>query len=533
MDYLKDYTYYNDLYDLFTIKDCIRIYWDLNDGMMQRRKELKDMDDDEFKRELNKTLNWFLYTRKGERYRIKKETINEWMEKDKIQQDKYDNTPAPLHILCSICKVLMKNTIKQLDAPYEKPLRMMFCFECPKCKKRKWIMEDGSEWKHDPPKCSKCGKKSKSTVKRKGNVLTWTITCLSCGFKEVDIDDFDKKDKERKKREQKDKELLIKYRKEMCFDDKKGQEYIELMEATTVANAVHDEEMHKYDDPAVEQALKLKKTKIADIEKVLSKAIEKEKYIKLIFDKPEIDEFVIVPFTVEDTDTSRSNRDSTNQLEKAIKNTLEGTNWRLLTGSLSYRMGYLQGRLKGYEREEDLIKLFGQKKEVKPDRKITDEMRQKYSGNNLVQIARMTGQHDGIENMRKRRLIKEPEGFFLKEEEGVYTCSICSRNNPGKEIWWTPDSLRCADCLENVKNKSIPPLTWDHDHKIWFDSNDLQYTWSLHSSTIRKLQRLGVLKGRDLKTEDGIVYFTVFLVKENEEFLKNYPKKPKIKVIFK
>lgn len=525
--YLKDYSYYNDLYDLLTINDCINSYWRLRDGMEKHRGELKDVTDEEFNRDMNKMLNWHLYTVKGENYRRKKKSIDEWMERDKIQQDKYDNTPAPLGIFCSKCKVPMKSTLKQLDTPYEKPMKMMFCFECAECKKRKWIMEDGSEWEHDPPKCSKCGKKAKLTVKRKGRVITWTTTCLTCGHKDVDVDDFDKSDRERKDKEDKDKKLLEKYRAEMCFDDKKGQEYIETMEALQVASVVHDEEMRKYDDPAVENALKLKKTKIADIEKRLSKAVEKENFAKLTFDKPEINEFVIVPFTVEDTDSSRSSRDSITQLEMVIKNTLDETNWRLPTGSIMYRMGYLQGRLKGYEREEDLIKLFGKKKEVKTESKVTEEMRQKYAGNNLVQLARLFGKHDGIENMRKRRLAKEPDGFFLKEEEGYLTCSICAQTRQGKEIWWTPDSLRCVDCWENVKNKTIPPLTWDSDHKIWFDSGDIQFDYSLHSATVRKLQRQGILKGRDLKTKDGITYFTVFLVKENDEFLNGYKKNKK------
>jgi hypothetical protein len=503
----------------------------MRNGMEKKRKELKEMDDEEFKRELNKSINWFLYVTKGNRYKNKKKSIDEWMEKDKVKQDKYDNTPEPRNILCSACNTPMKSNMKYLEDYTNKPLRVLFYFDCPKCKKRSAFFDNGEEHISKDPTCPKCHKKIKETVTRKGKILTWTKKCLSCGFKEVDIDDFEKNDKERKERKDKDKKLLEEYRKEMCFDDKQGKEFIETMEAMKVANVVHDEEMHKYDDPVFEQALKLKKTKIVDIEKLLIKALEKEKYIKLSLDKPEINEFVIVPFTIEDSDSSRTNRESINILEKLIKETLVDTNWRLLTGSVSYRMGYLQGRLKGYEREEDLIKLFGKKKEVKPSSKITYEMRQKYARNNLVQIAKMTGEHDGIENMRKRRLVKEPDGFFLKEEEGVYTCSICSQNHPGKEIWWTPDSLRCADCWENVKNKIIPPLTWDHDNKIWFDSGDLQYDFSLHSSTIRKLQRLGELKGRDLKTKDGTVYFTAFLVSENKEFLKSHPKKPKMKII--
>lgn len=525
MNYLKDYSYYNDLYDLSTIKDCINSYWRLRDGMEKRRGELKDVTDEEFNRDLNKMLNWHLYTVKGERYRNKKKSIDEWMASDKIEQDKYDSTPAPQGILCPKCKTPMKTNMKHLESVIKKPLQVIFLFECPKCNKRRWIMEDKSEWKSTPPKCSKCGKKAKSTVKRKGRIITWTTTCSTCGHKDVDVDDLDKSEKERKEKEDKDKKFLEKYRAEMCFDDKKGQEYIETIEAMQVANVVHDEEMRKYDDPVVEQAFKLKKTKVADIEKKLIKAFEKEKYSKLVFDKPEINEFVIVPFTVEDTDSSRSNRDSLSQLEKIIKDSLYDTNWRLLTGSITYRMGYLQGRLKGYEREGDLIELFGKKKEVKVESKITDEMRQKYAGNNLVQLAKMTGEYEGIENMRKRRLAKEPDGFFLKEVEDYLTCGICGQTRQGKEIWWTEKAIYCADCWKNIQEKVIPQLVDDMKNKVWIKDWQIQSDYGVHPMTAKKLRRLGQLIGRDLKTNDGYIYCTIYLVEENKGFLQTHPKK--------
>jgi len=132
---------------------------------------------------------------------------------------------------------------------------------------------------------------------------------------------------------------------------------------------------------------------------------------------------------------------------------------------------------------------------------------------------------------RKKRMEKEKvKGFFLEATDGVYTCGICHDNRPGNEIWWTPKGLSCADCQRNVEKKVIPPLTWDSDHKIWFDGGNLQYDYGLHSATIRKLERQGVLKGKDLVNKEGYKYFTVFLVKENQDFLKKYPKKPKLKI---
>ena len=41
---------------------------------------------------------------------------------------------------------------------------------------------------------------------------------------------------------------------------------------------------------------------------------------------------------------------------------------------------------------------------------------------------------------------------------------------------------------------------------------------------LRKLRREGLLHGRDLKRVDGSIYETIYLVSENQEFLKKYPR---------
>ena len=44
-------------------------------------------------------------------------------------------------------------------------------------------------------------------------------------------------------------------------------------------------------------------------------------------------------------------------LSKAVEKALLNTNWRLMSEGISYRLGYLNGRLRAYEREEDLLNL--------------------------------------------------------------------------------------------------------------------------------------------------------------------------------
>ena len=166
---------------------------------------------------------------------------------------------------------------------------------------------------------------------------------------------------------------------------------------------------------------------------------------------------------------------TTKELEKALKDTLENTNWRLLSNSISYRLGILTGRLKGYETEEDILKLAG-KTDTKPKAStLDDEKRRKYECNNIVQLAKLTGKWHGIENMRKRRLTREPEGFYLEKTEGPIQCSICGESHEGNVMWWNLEGQRCPDCWRNIKECVIPSLKPKYDDKCdWFFDSQLR-----------------------------------------------------------
>ena len=113
----------------------------------------------------------------------------------------------------------------------------------------------------------------------------------------------------------------------------------------------------KQEDPAYHKAMKLKKLTVVELEKMLARKLAWSKYSKLIFDKPEIGKQVIVPFTVRDSDTARKEYDSANLLKKLLKKALSPTNWRLMSEGVTYRLGFVYGRLKGYEKEEELMEI--------------------------------------------------------------------------------------------------------------------------------------------------------------------------------
>ncbi len=543
MQYLKNEQHYDDRYDLHTIEECldtVKMFQKIYQKSLTS-KDLKDLSEEEKLRNANLMLGRHLFVIKGKRYEKKQETIQKWMDEDKLKQDKQDLTPIPKGMICPLCSGSMSfNSLKHLEYSYDSPiLRMMFLYKCNKCDKQQWVFDDGEIRVSKPDLCPKCKEEIDIKATRKGKVITWKHKCKACGYTKTEIEDLGKHDEEHKKwqeeqdkKEEEGKKLLEKYRAEFCLSDKEGKEHVETLEAMEVANVVHDEEMHKYDDPVYERVSKLKKTTIADLENLLTEPLEKAKYAKLSFEKPEIGQYVIVPFTLQDNDSSRRDRISVSQLEKLIKDALEDTNWRLLSNSVMYRLGYLEGRLKGYEREEDMLKLAGKTKEPKTKPKIAEEKRAKYASNNLVQIARMTGKHAGIENMRKRRLKNEPEGFFLEASEGPLTCSICGEHYYGNAMWWNLDGTRCKDCWRNIKEGVIPSLTPRYDDKSnWFESWQIKSNHGVHPSSVRKLVREGLLHSRDLKRKDGSVYYAVYLVSENQEFLKKYPKQKSKKKI--
>lgn len=528
MEYLHNEQFYIDRYDLSTIKECLEMI-DVNRKAYIAGKDKGIVKDDKSRGEFAKASNWMtnqiLLQTKGARFRDKAQTIEKWMLEDKLEQDKYDNTPEPDHITCPKCNLAMTVNVKHLDH-LDGPLRMMFLFECQKCKYRAWIYEDGTERPSTPELCPKCKREIKtSTLKEGKDKITWTTKCSSCGYTNVTITDFEKDRIEAENREKADLKLLDTYREEFC-SEKVGSEAFEYLEALKVGKEVYEEELKKYDSPGYQAAIKLNKLKVGELLKRLTPIFEQNNLINLVFGTPEIGKHVIVTFTCQDNDTSRKNTDQFQTLKKAIKESLESTNWRLMSEGLSYRLGYLSGRIKGYEQEQDFIEITGHKP-VEMPQKVDSEARMKYGSHNVVQIARITGEFQGIENARKRRLKDESEGFTL-DGDGTYTCGICGENYNARFIWWNLDGLRCLDCWRNIKNGTIPYLKNRHDDdsgyfEDWLISSDMGF--GIHPSTARKLRRLGQLKGRDLKRSDGSIYCTIYLESENQQFMKEHPKK--------
>lgn len=100
----------------------------------------------------------------------------------------------------------------------------------------------------------------------------------------------------------------------------------------------------------------VKQLNIAQLEQILSEQIEKANFIKVQFDKPKVSRYLIVEFSAQDP-TDRNEAKSIKTLKKVIETALFPTNWRLMSSGISYKLGFLNGQIKGFSVKEDLIKL--------------------------------------------------------------------------------------------------------------------------------------------------------------------------------
>lgn len=357
--YLKPRTYYEDQYDLHTIEECLWWYWNLKDDFEKHRKnkEFKKYSKKKYDEDVHKAVSYTINAIKIERFRHRAERINKWLERDQAIQDKFDNATAPEGVLCKFCSSTTKVTSKDFLHTYDEDSQVLFMFECIKCMKRQALFEDGSEWHYEPPKCPKCGNRLSHEMKRAKDDLITTYSCPNCSYKRREVDNFKKSDAEWKKREERDRNLLEKYREEFCYSEEVGTKAV--LDADMLMRFVQDlkETEKKEKDPIYQKAKKLKILKVVQLKLLLEKALHKMGYLDLAFDKPEIDKYVIVGFSVNDTKDDREELVSESDLKKVIKATLEKTNWRLMSEGVYYRLGVLTGRLKAYEQEEDLMRI--------------------------------------------------------------------------------------------------------------------------------------------------------------------------------
>lgn len=303
-----------------------------------------------------------LYVYKGERFRNKQEKINEWIARDTEKQERFDQAIEPSSTFCEKCSEVMVVNDKILEDYLDKPLKVLFILECPKCHKRKGVYGDGSDYEPTSNKCPKCSSELGYTSSRKGKIIKTTFRCPNCKYIDIETYDLYEKNGKWEKQQEVDRKLLARYRGKYCLSEKEGNEYITSMDQIKWFLDQRSEEQKKETDPVYQKVKKIKKITVVELEKMLGKLLSREGFIRLSFEKPEISKQVVIPFTAQDSNSKREGTSSTATFQKLIKKALSATNWRLMSEGTTYRLGYVSGRLKGYETEEDLYKLINSSK---------------------------------------------------------------------------------------------------------------------------------------------------------------------------
>src|SRR3989344_2772396 len=122
--YLRSTEYYIDLYDLFTINECLDLirFYQKTYKEKSTSEVLKNVPLDEVQKGFSMMLNWNLYAIKGRRYKDKKERLQAWIDKDTKEQEKNDNATKLKNIKCPKFSSLMTSTSKTLIIYKDKQL---------------------------------------------------------------------------------------------------------------------------------------------------------------------------------------------------------------------------------------------------------------------------------------------------------------------------------------------------------------------------------------------------------------------------
>jgi hypothetical protein len=376
--HLKSNQCYEDLYDHITVESARR-------GMTSYYKFYSEFEDklpkdDTIDRPGNAlVLNVFYMQVVGEnlmyRYEKRNERINEWLTRDQFKDEQLSSERLTEEPYCHhCCKHGLRITDKSLmhrkeNAKYDDPEEVLFMLTCPHCDKNSAFWEDGTAWKPKPTRCPECRSEMTHTIRKTKQAITFTYSCPSCKHSYKDRMDLSDKEEAQSPDPDYDKDRV-----HYCLEDKEFRDKLfEIRRGLEGMAQLGKEHKEKDDNKHIYDAIaELKKPKIAELAPLLAPALEKAGYNDFSLDKPEMGKDVMIGFNCLDTKSGRGDYDSRNQLKKQIDKALADTNWQLMSDGIHYRLGYLSGRLKAFEREEDVKALVMKRKKLKDKRKGSD-----------------------------------------------------------------------------------------------------------------------------------------------------------------
>lgn len=370
--HLKERQFYEDIYDRHTVEDGRRNQVVFEENYDDFFKKFPDEDPKRYGVILH--MNLFYMSLVGndllDRYDKREEYIRDWMAKDEIKDKQI--TDARLHIepVCLRCgKTGLRIVDKSLmhrgeNYKYDDPEEVLIMLDCTHCKKTSAYWEDGTKWERRHTYCPKCKAVMNEKSTRRGKVITVTYACPVCNHQFKDKMDLSSEKEVGDPDLENDKEFYC-LRNEKVRNELQDMRY-RMEEMARLGKEIKEKEDNKHIYEAIEE---LKKLKLAELAPLLAPTIEKAGYIEFSLDKPEISKDVTVGFSCLDSKSNREDYESRKILKQLVDKALEDTNWRLMSTGILYRLGYLSGRLRAYEREEDLKELIVKRNKMKPKRK--------------------------------------------------------------------------------------------------------------------------------------------------------------------
>lgn len=339
--HLKDRAEYEGRYDRATV-DYFR-------AMAGTRVETQSAEQRDAARRAHALLT---YIERGERWLEKRATVEGWMERDRIF-DRIEARAPYGPVGCTTCGADMEPGVGTVECNYDEPLRsrMLYLYHCPnRHVPGKAVYTDGTEKVFEVARCVQCASPN-VTDTREPNSETVVTTCQACGHTtrlelmltpKVEMSDPD----------------FEHDRATFCMSDEEGEEYRTSKAARERLMEMDAEAAERKKHQALYDAVaKIEKLTIFQLEAKVRSALEQLDFADVRFEKAETGRFVVLPFSFQETKSDRVAVDGETIARKTLQDTLAPTNWRLMSDGLRSKLGQFEGRLKGYDSEEDLLTL--------------------------------------------------------------------------------------------------------------------------------------------------------------------------------
>lgn len=297
-----------------------------------------------------------LYSKAGDRASRRRETINDWIQRDTLRDEKrakiWEQYPENTRKRCRKCGGLMKCFNKDFYDTSEQKDRILFMYEClnPDCKYREAEFEDGEIWKKEEPKCPNCNVLLKESQKRLKEKIRYYSKCPQCDFKDSWDLDLSNKAKKKTKADIDAEKLMERDKLRFCLSEKEGAEYRQSCDSMKRFHEImaKEKEAEKVGE-SFQQIKLLEKIPFLEAQKRIKEKLKGKKFLKLKFGDPNMGRDVVFEFKIYEGDPTRSEYDAKKELKTLIGKALNKTNWKLMSEGISSRMGIFSGRIRGVE----------------------------------------------------------------------------------------------------------------------------------------------------------------------------------------